>query len=68
MLVDDAGEELTSWRLEVPWPPDVATVDLLSRWQLTAKRNRNGMYVLEAPSELLDLIELCGLRSTVTGR
>ena len=67
VLVDDVGEELTSWRLEVPWPPDATTVDLLARFQLTAKRSARGLYVLEAPSELLDLIELCGLRSHVLG-
>jgi hypothetical protein len=67
VLVDTAGAELTSWRLEVPWPPDVATVDLLARWQLLAKRGRQSLYVLEAPTELLDLIELCGLRAQVLG-
>ena len=61
VLVDDAGVELTNWRLEVPWPPDVATVDLLARWQLTAKRGSRSLYVLEAPTELVDLLELCGL-------
>ncbi|HVU74667.1 MAG TPA: hypothetical protein VHE83_17020 [Mycobacteriales bacterium] len=67
MLVDDAGEELTSWNVEVPWPPDVATVDLLARWQLVARRGNRTMYVLEAPAALLDLIALCGLRTQILG-
>lgn len=61
--MDETGAVQTSWRLEIPWPPDVATVDLLSRWQLTAKRGRQGLYVLEAPGPLLDLLDLCGLRA-----
>jgi hypothetical protein len=61
VLVDDAGVEQTSWQLEVPWPPDLATVELLARWQLAARRGRQALYVLEAPAQLVELIDFAGL-------
>lgn len=45
--------------------PDCVTVDALARLQLTARRLRRQVQLLEAPGELRDLLSLTGLSDVV---
>jgi ABC-type transporter Mla MlaB component len=45
--------------------PDAVTVDALARFQLAARRNGCRVRLRNASSELLDLVELMGLRDVL---
>lgn len=46
-------------------PPDAATVDVLARLQLAARRNGRHLCLRNASEELLALLDLAGLRDVV---
>lgn len=46
-------------------PADVATVETLARFQLAARRRGYTVRLRNAPSELIDLIGLLGLRDVL---
>ena len=61
MLVRD-GEEVSRWPLLVRDPVDLGLVDQLARLQLAARRLGCAIELRGACPELLDLLELVGLR------
>ena len=67
VLVRD-GEELTSWPLLVRDPVDLGLVDELARMQLAARRLGCAIELRGACPELLDLLDLVGLRVEVGGK
>ena len=62
------GEELTSWPLLVRDPVDLSLVDELARMQLAARRLGCAIELRDACPELLDLLDLVGLRVEVGGK
>jgi hypothetical protein len=46
-------------------PPDAATVDTLARLQLAARRNGCRLCLRNASEELLELLDLAGLRDVL---
>jgi len=57
-------------RVVVDWdaaslPADVATVEMLARFQLAARQRGYTLHLRNAPAELIDLIALLGLRNVL---
>jgi hypothetical protein len=44
---------------------DLGTVDVLARLKLAARRRGIDLRIRQAPTDLCELIELCGLRETL---
>jgi hypothetical protein len=65
--VGSSGRDITAWAVKGPGPPDLATVNAIARWQLSARR-AGGCIRLQDPSEALtSLLELVGLLGEVGG-
>ena len=67
VLVRD-GEELAQWPLLVRDGVDLSLVDELARLQLAARRLGCAIELRDACPELLDLLDLVGLRVEVGGK
>jgi hypothetical protein len=61
-------EALASWRLSGTGRPDLSVVEGLARLQLAALRSHNRVMITEVCPELLELIDLVGLRVEVPGQ
>jgi hypothetical protein len=59
--------EVASSPLRLPAAPDLAIVDALARLQLAARRLGCSVRVLGARADLLELLDLAGLRELLTG-
>jgi hypothetical protein len=57
---------VTSWPLAGSLSPDLAVADELARWQLVARRLGYEIRLRDATPELLELLDLVGLREVVT--
>jgi ABC-type transporter Mla MlaB component len=57
--------EVACWRLLAGCHPDISVVDDLARLQLGARRLGFSIRLRDAPSELLELIDLVGLSEIV---
>jgi hypothetical protein len=60
LVVDERGRETVVARVDASCP-DMVLVDLLARVQLAARRGGQRLLIRGAPSDLRELIELCGL-------
>jgi hypothetical protein len=59
------GTEVGTWALLGPPRIDLALVDEVARWQLAARRLDCSIWLRGADQDLLDLLELVGLRVEV---
>jgi hypothetical protein len=62
------AETLASWLVSGPGCPDLSVVEGLARLQLAALRSDNRVMITEVCPELLELIDLVGLRGEVVGQ
>ena len=67
LVLGPCGREVARWPLEGRGAPDLATVDVLARLALAARRRRCSMRLVGAAPELLVLVDLVGLRLQVVG-
>jgi ABC-type transporter Mla MlaB component len=58
--------EVACWPLPAARHPDISVVDDLARLRLAARRLGYSIRLRDAPSELLELIDLAGLSEIVT--
>jgi ABC-type transporter Mla MlaB component len=66
MVVCHHGAEVAAWQAQ--WARcDIAVVDALARLQLAARRLGYAVELRSVSSELLELLDLLGLRELVTG-
>jgi hypothetical protein len=59
------GREMASWALPVVGPPDLEFIDALAHWELAARRAGYRLQVQSAGPDLLELLELVGLRDAL---
>ncbi|MGH3931450.1 MAG: hypothetical protein ACRDTF_15940 [Pseudonocardiaceae bacterium] len=59
--------EVASWPLTGWGRPDLAVVDELARWQLTARRLGCSIRLRDVCGELSELLDLVGLGAAMTG-
>jgi ABC-type transporter Mla MlaB component len=62
------GAEVTSWALDASTRPDLAIVNELAHLALTARRMGCSIRLRDVSADLLDLLELVGLKDCLTGR
>ncbi len=67
MVLLRGDEEIASWALVCAGRPDVGLVDEVARLQLAARRVGCSIWLRQACPELLQLLELAGLRHVVPG-
>jgi hypothetical protein len=68
MVVVVRGDtEVATWPLVGRGRPDLAVVDELARWRLGAQRLDCSIRLRDACVDLLELLELVGLREILTG-
>ena len=67
VLAGPSGAEVTAWVIGGPGAPDLAAVDALARWQLSARRLGGFVRLREVCEELDALLDLVGLRREVGG-
>jgi hypothetical protein len=63
-----SGAELAAWVIQGPDLPDLALVDALARWQLSARRAGGAIGLREVREELRELLDLVGLGREVGGQ
>ncbi|MGH3576946.1 MAG: hypothetical protein ACRDU0_05250 [Mycobacterium sp.] len=68
VFVGPSGVELAAWDIGGPGRPDLAVVDALSRWQLSARRGGGSVLLVETSADLVDLLDLVGLRREMVGQ
>jgi len=68
VLIAPSGTELGSWPLAGDGPPDIDVVDALARAALIARRRGCSIRLRGACDELLNLLDLAGLRVEVFGQ
>jgi hypothetical protein len=61
------GVEVASSPLVLSGPPDLAIMDVLARLQLVARRHGCSVRVSGACADLVELLDLVGLRELLTG-
>jgi ABC-type transporter Mla MlaB component len=67
-ILGPEAERLASWPLSGAGCPDLAVVEGLARLQLAAHRHGNRVMLTEVCAELLELLDLVGLRVEVGGQ
>jgi len=67
VLVGSDGADIAAWSIEGPGAPDLAAVDALARTQLRARRLGGAIHLRHGSKELLELLDLVGLRREVGG-
>jgi hypothetical protein len=67
VLVASDGAEVAAWSLEGPGAPDLGAIDALARTQLRARRLGGAIRLRHGSKELLELLDLVGLRREVGG-
>jgi hypothetical protein len=68
VLIGPSGEDLLTIVVKGPGRPDLATVDMLARWQLWARRSGGSVRLRETSKELACFLELVGLLREVGGQ
>jgi hypothetical protein len=68
VLLDELGAVAASWPVDVRTPADLALVDRLARARLTARRAGYVLVLYDAPEELVELLDLVGLRVEMVGQ
>ena len=66
-LVDPQGEIVAGWALAGEANPGLEAVDLIGRWAVVARRAGAKVRIVDACSELRELLELAGLPVEVEG-
>jgi len=61
VVLVDGDNELATWRLDCPEPPDLSAVETLARLQLAALRLGCSIRLEDPCMELCELLELVGL-------
>jgi len=59
--MEPTGAEVMSWVVGGPGLPDLAVVDALQRWQLSARRAGGSLVLRDPCAELTELLEFVGL-------
>jgi hypothetical protein len=62
------GAEVAAWAVEGPGAPDLEVIDTLARTQLRARRVGGAIALRNPSKELLELLDLVGLRREVGGQ
>jgi hypothetical protein len=68
VLLDERGTVVTSWPFDLRSGADLALVDQLARARLTARRAGYVLVLYDAPDDLVELLDLVGLRVEVLGQ
>ena len=68
MLLDERGAVVASWPFDVRTRADLSLVDELARVRLTARRAGYVLVLYDAPDELIELLDLVGLRVEMLGQ
>jgi hypothetical protein len=67
-FLSPSGTVVSARVLIGPHGPDLDLVQALARWQLVARRAGGAVVLVDPAPELLDLLELVGLRREVGGQ
>jgi hypothetical protein len=67
VLLGPSGVEVATFVVSGPGAPDLASVDLLARWQLCARHQGGRIAVDPTCAELAELLELAGLTGELGG-
>ena len=67
-VVGAEGAALVSWTVSGPGRADLAVVDALARLQLAGLRRGRHVVITEVCTDLLELLDLVGLRREVCGQ
>jgi hypothetical protein len=68
VFLGPSGVELAAWVVGGPGRPDLGVVDALAHWQLSARRGGGSVLLVEMSDDLVDLVDLVGLRREVGGQ
>ncbi|MFN2606448.1 MAG: hypothetical protein ABR511_00935 [Acidimicrobiales bacterium] len=68
VYIGSRGTPVGTWMVGGPGHPDLETVDALARAALAARRRGGSIRLVDASDELLELLDLAGLRREVGGQ
>jgi hypothetical protein len=67
VYVGSSGAEVEAWVIEGPGLPDLATVDAVARWHLSARRCGGSILLRDVSPDLSALLDFVGLLGEVGG-
>ena len=67
VFVDSSGGELAAWVIRGPGRPDLAVVEAVARWKLSARRAGGTIELREVNADLAALLDLVGLLGEMCG-